>query len=172
LVLRALTDADGPLLLRVFGEPEVARWLRSAGREGPFSASECVARACAGAAHWRAHGFGPWIVFDSGATVACGGLGLNVIDGRAELEVAWAVCLVARGRGIATRIGREALALAEVHGARRVIALTRVENRASRRVMDKLGMSLRRELVHGGLPHLLYDLDIATGTPTPESASR
>lgn len=160
LAWRALSEDDGPELLRVLGEPEVARWLRAAGHEAPFSAAECARRARAGAAHWGAHGFGPWIVRDGGRTVACGGLDLSLIDGRAELEIAWAVLPSAQGRGIATAIGCEALALAGVRQARKVVALTRADNLASRRVMDKLGMSAHRELQHAGLPHVLYRIDI------------
>jgi RimJ/RimL family protein N-acetyltransferase len=160
LTWRAFSEDDGPALRRVLGEPEVARWLRPAGREGPFAAAECAERARRGAAHWRAHGFGPWIVLEGGRTVACGGLGLSLIEGRAELEITWAVLPEAWGRGIATAIGRAALALADAHGARRVIALTRAENLASRRVMDKLGMSVHRELQHAGLLHVLYRIDI------------
>jgi [ribosomal protein S5]-alanine N-acetyltransferase len=160
LALRPFSEDDGPVLIGVLGAPGVARWLLPAGRREPYSAAECAARARAGAAHWRAHGFGPWIVTEQGRTVACGGLGLRLIEGHAELELAWAVLPEAWGQGIATAIGREALKLAKARGARRVIALTRTDNLASRRVMDKLGMSTHRELRHAGLPHVLYRIDI------------
>jgi RimJ/RimL family protein N-acetyltransferase len=162
LSLRSYSEDDGPALLSVLGKPEVARWLLPAGRIQPYSEAECAARARAGAAHWRAHGFGPWIVGERGHTVACGGLDLRLLDGQAELELAWAVLPQAWGRGIATAIGEQALALARAQGARRAIALTRVDNLASRRVMDKLGMSARHELRHAGLAHVLYDTEIGS----------
>jgi ribosomal-protein-alanine N-acetyltransferase len=160
LSLRSYSEDDGPALLRLLGAPEVARWLLPAGRTQPYSEAECAARARAGAAHWRAHGFGPWIVSERGRTVACGGLDLRLLDGRAELELAWAVLPRGWGRGIATAIGQHALALAGAQGARRVVALTRVDNLASRRVMDKLGMSAQRELQHAGLAHVLYEIEV------------
>jgi RimJ/RimL family protein N-acetyltransferase len=159
LDLRAFREDDGPVLMRVLGAPQVARWLAPAGRGAPVTVAECAARARAGAAHWLAHGFGPWLVCEGADTVACGGLGLRLLDGRPELELAWAVLPDAWGRGIATAIGREALALARARGAREVVALTRVDNLASRRVMDKLGMSPDRELRHAGLPHVLYRVE-------------
>ena len=116
LSLRAFSEDDGPVLMGVLGAPEVARWLLPAGRAQAHSEAECAARARAGAAHWRAHGFGPWIVGERGRTVACGGLGLRLLDGRPELELAWAVIPDAWGRGIATAIGREALALGSLGG--------------------------------------------------------
>jgi RimJ/RimL family protein N-acetyltransferase len=160
LSLRAFSEDDGPGLMGVLGEPEVARWLLPAGRAQRNSDAECAARARAGAAHWRAHGFGPWIVGERGRTVACGGLGLRLLDGRPELELAWAVSPDAWGRGIATTIGREALTLGAARGAREAVALTRTDNVASLRVMDKLGMTPVRELQYAGFAHLLYRVEV------------
>jgi [ribosomal protein S5]-alanine N-acetyltransferase len=161
LSLRPFSENDGPRLMSVLGAAEVARWLLPAGRTQPNSEAECAARARAGAAHWRAHGFGPWIVGERGRTVvACGGLSLRLLDGSAVLELAWAVVPDAWGRGIATAIGLEALSLAATRGAREAFALSRVDNLASRRVMDKLGMASLRELQHAGFPHVLYRVEV------------
>jgi RimJ/RimL family protein N-acetyltransferase len=160
LSLRPFSEEDGTVLMSILGAPKVARWLLPAGRVQPNSEAECAARASAGAAHWRAHGFGPWIVGERGRTVACGGLGLRLLDGSAVLELAWAVIPDAWGRGIATSIGQEALVLAAARGAREAVALTRVDNLASRQVMDKLGMVPARELQHAGFPHVLYRVEV------------
>lgn len=160
LSLRPFSEEDGPALMSILGAPKVARWLLPAGRVHPNSEAECAARASAGAAHWRAHGFGPWIVGERGRTVACGGLGLRLLDGSAVLELAWAVIPDAWGLGIATSIGQEALAVAAARGAREAVALTRVDNLASRRVMDKLGMIAAQELQHAGFPHVLYRAEV------------
>ncbi len=160
LSLRAFSEDDGPVLMGVLGAPEVARWLLPAGRAQPHSEAECAARARVGAAHWRAHGFGPWIVSEHGRTVACGGLGLRLLEGRPEIELAWAVIPDAWGRGIATAIGREALALSAARGVREAVALSRADNLASRRVMSKLGMTPARELQHAGFPHVLYRVEV------------
>jgi RimJ/RimL family protein N-acetyltransferase len=160
LSLRPFSEDDGPVLIGVLGVPAVARWLLPAGRMQPNSEAECATRASVGAAHWRAHGFGPWIVGERGRTVACGGLGLRLLDGSAVLELAWAVIPEAWGHGIATSIGHEALTLAAARGAREAVALTRVDNLASRRVMDKLGMAPIRELQHLGYAHMLYRVEV------------
>jgi RimJ/RimL family protein N-acetyltransferase len=174
LTFRAVAADDGPSLLVVLADPEVACWLREAGRTDPFSPSECAGTAATGAAHWLAHGLGPWIVLDSREVVAHGGLGFKLVDGRAELELAWAVARHRWGEGIATAIGREAIELAAAHGAREVTALARVDNRASVKVMQKLGMTLERELEHAGHPHVLYrrtSLDGAARGAEPGDAS-
>ena len=158
--LRPFSEEDGPVLMSVLGVPAVSRWLLPAGRVQPSSEAECAARARAGAAHWHAHGFGPWIVGERGRTVACGGLGLRLLDGGAVLELAWAVVPDAWGRGIATAIGREALTLGAARGAQEVVALSRTDNMASQRVMDKLGMTPVRELQHAGFAHVFYRVEL------------
>jgi RimJ/RimL family protein N-acetyltransferase len=41
------------------------------------------------------------------------------------------------------------------------VALSRADNLASRRVMDKLGMTPARELRHAGFAHVLYRIEVA-----------
>lgn len=60
------------------------------------------------------------------------------------------------GRGIATRLGSHALDRAAAVGLEGAIAYARVENVASRRVMEKLGLAYEREFEHVGRPHVIY----------------
>jgi RimJ/RimL family protein N-acetyltransferase/predicted enzyme related to lactoylglutathione lyase len=144
----------------VFGEPEVAGWLRPAGRSGPYTAEETGEAAAKDAAHWRAHGFGRWRVSAGEETIAHGGLVHTIVNARPELEVTWAVAPARWGQGTAGQIGRRALARAEDLGARSVVALTRMDNLASIRVMEKLGMVREAELAHAGLPHVLHRVQV------------
>jgi ribosomal-protein-alanine N-acetyltransferase len=119
--------------------------------------------------HWDDHGFGLW-VFRAASTrtfVGRGGLRHVRIGGADEVELAYAVMPELWGRGLATemaravlKIGFEQLALAQL------VAFTITTNHASRRVMDKVGFTFERELVHAGLPHVLYR--IARGTSSPD----
>ena len=43
-----------------------------------------------------------------------------------------------------------------VFGAEKVISLIRPENVPSRRVAERNGMKLERQVMHYGLPHLVY----------------
>ena len=86
------------------------------------------------------------------------------------LELGWAVCDARTGRGYATELGRAALAWAAEHQPDLpVAAFTEVHNRASRAVMERLGMRpagiIRREGlvegrtgVHPDAPFALYRL--------------
>ncbi len=161
LAYRAVSAEDGASLAVVLSDPEVARWLRSAGSVAPFSPAECAHKASEDAAHWAAHGFGSWIVLDEGAVVARGGPRFRVLDGRAELEIAWAVVSSRWGQGIATAVGRAAMSAAAERGAAEVVAFTRTDNVASLRVMEKLSMTREREFLLAGLPHVLARASIA-----------
>jgi hypothetical protein len=66
--------------------------------------------------------------------------------------------------GTAITVAFERLGLTEV------VSYTMVENRASRRVMEKLGFEYEREVVHANLPHVLYRLRTSSPRP-PVSAS-
>lgn len=156
LEVRPPTPEDVEALLEFLGDPEVARWLRAAGQEGPFTRAECEATLARKVAHWAAHGFGASLGFVDARCVGWSILQHARVSGRSEVEIGWAVVSDMWGRGIATELGRHALASAGEAGFERVVAFTRPDNFASRRVMDKLGLRYERDIEHAGLPHVLY----------------
>jgi RimJ/RimL family protein N-acetyltransferase len=98
-----------------------------------------------------------WRLRESGEFAGRGGLRHTEIEGVLETEVAWAVVPELWGRGLGTEIGRAAVdhAFARL-GLPDVVAFTLPDNLPSRRVMEKLGFALEREISHAGLPHVLY----------------
>jgi [ribosomal protein S5]-alanine N-acetyltransferase len=109
--------------------------------------------------HWARHGWG-WYAFhdrETGALVARGGPHVQVVEGEEEVELAWTVVADRWGQGLATELGAASLDLA--FGELRfveVVSITLVDNRPSRRVMEKLGLAYERDILHAGLPHVLY----------------
>ncbi|GAA1538968.1 GNAT family N-acetyltransferase [Kribbella lupini] len=76
-----------------------------------------------------------------------------------RLELGWALVESARGRGYATEIGAAGLEFAfGTLGARAVIAFTERHNRASRAVMQRLGMEYAGEIIAEGLVEGLEDV--------------
>lgn len=110
---------------------------------------------------WDRHGFGLWLLRDrsTGEFVGRGGLEYTDAPGGLSVEVAWAIVPERWKQGLATE-----LAQAAVHTAfgdldlLELVALTLPDNAASRRVMEKTGFAYDRDLVHAGLPHVLYRL--------------
>jgi ribosomal-protein-alanine N-acetyltransferase len=73
--------------------------------------------------------------------------------------VGWTVAGDRWGEGFATELGAASVRHGfEVLGLGDIVAYTLPENRASVRVMEKLGFAFERDVVHTGQPHVLYRL--------------
>jgi RimJ/RimL family protein N-acetyltransferase len=146
-------------------DPLVAKWYG-----GAWSKQEAATFCAWCGSAWIDEGVCKWIAHDreSGALVGRGGLSRlaagsaqlrSISDlvgdtewARDRLEVGWALGTAFRGRGLATEIGSEGLRFADqVLGNGRVIAFTERHNRASRGVMERLGLHVRGEIRTAGL---------------------
>jgi len=115
-------------------------------------------------AHWEQHGFGWWVVrdADSGRFAGRGGLRHVTIGGREEVEVGYGLMAEFWGRGLATELARESVRVGFTELRRPdLVSFTLPTNRASQRVMEKAGFRYERDVVHAGLPHVLYRLTAA-----------
>jgi RimJ/RimL family protein N-acetyltransferase len=111
--------------------------------------------------HWPAFGFGLWIARDraTGAFVGRGGPRLVVLEGRAEAEVAYALMPEFWGRGLATELARKSVRVAfEILGLTDLVCFTLPTNRASRRVMEKVGFRHERDGQFMGVGQAIYRL--------------
>lgn len=111
--------------------------------------------------HWEDHAFGFWIFHDtvSGELVGRGELRRLEIEGTREVEVAYAVVADRWGQEFATEMAEAAVDVAlRILKLTSVVAFTLPSNKASRRVMEKIGFSYEREFVYADLPHVLYRL--------------
>jgi [ribosomal protein S5]-alanine N-acetyltransferase len=111
--------------------------------------------------HWSRHGFGYWIWFDraTGEPVGRGGLHHAHVGGRDEIEVGWTVWPSRWGEGLATELGDAVVSFGfEQLELDTIVSYTLVDNRASRRVMEKLGMSLVWPGFQYGGETVLYEL--------------
>lgn len=154
--LRPVRVGDAHTLLELLGDAEVAAWLRGADAVGPYILTECEAIVTRNVARWQAHGFGMSLAFRDGRCIGRNVVQHALVAGRSEIEIGWTVARDLWGHGIGTQLGEHALEAARAAGFERVVAFTRPDNAASRRVMEKLGLSYEREFEHVGLPHVLY----------------
>ncbi len=162
---RLLCERPGPAdtgdYQRLFGSPEIGRWLRPPPLE-PATAETIYQRLVRDRADWEEHGFGPWVLREreSGDFVGRAGLAWITIEGDPMVELPWVVLPGHQGRGYATEAALAAVETARDLGLDRVVSLTLPENRASLRVMEKAGLTLVGEVEHAGLPHVLYELTL------------
>jgi ribosomal-protein-alanine N-acetyltransferase len=109
--------------------------------------------------HWNEHGFGFYALFlESRFIGRCGLRGVE-IEGVKEVEIGWAVHADLWRRGLATEAARACLEIGFGPLALpSIVAFTLPHNLASRRVMEKLGMTFERDFTWAELPHVLYRL--------------
>lgn len=146
---------------RLFMDPAIEVWLRPAPLD-PFSAADIEMLLRHDRSHWQIHGFGPWSLTDrdSGEFIGRAGLAWTRVEGREAVELPWAVLPGFHRRGLAVEAGLAAIEVARKIGLSKVISLALVENRASRGVMEKIGLEYSRDVEHVGLPHALYELGL------------
>jgi [ribosomal protein S5]-alanine N-acetyltransferase len=110
--------------------------------------------------HWQRWGYGIWMWRDpEGRFAGRAGIRHLAVDGSHsdEVELAWALMPEFWGRGLATEIARTLLRVGfDQLCLPSLVAFTLVDNRPSRRVMEKLGMAFEKSLLVAGLPHVLY----------------
>jgi RimJ/RimL family protein N-acetyltransferase len=156
LHLRRITQPDLPDIERMHQDPEVMATL--GGLRSAEQTRDFIDQAIA---HWTAYGFGLWVVRDiaTGALVGRGGVKHVVVGGRPELEVVYGLMPEFWDRGLATELARESVRVGfERLGRADLVCFTLVTNRASQRVMEKVGFVFECDVQHAGLPHLLYRL--------------
>jgi RimJ/RimL family protein N-acetyltransferase len=111
--------------------------------------------------HWDRRGFGLWVFRErvDGQFVGRAGLHSTNAGGKEEVELAYALMAEYWGWGFATEMaeGIMAVAFERLHMTE-VVCFTLTTNRASQRVMEKVGFEYERDIVHAGLPHVFYRL--------------
>ena len=174
LSLRPLLPADAEDYAAMRFHPEVAKWLPPA--PGKAQEGDLVAAAHAAierfAVSWQERRLAPWGVFREGRLI--GHAGLNFIEQFDGVEVLWSLHPDAWGRGYATEAARAALAYGfETLDLDSIFAITLEENRASRSVMERIGLTYRKRVDYKGFTDIVwYDVDRATYAERMSSAAR
>jgi ribosomal-protein-alanine N-acetyltransferase len=156
LLLRPLTPADLDAMTILLGDAEaLALWGEPLDRDG---ARAWIER---NLARYERDGFGRCAVIwrATGELIGDCGLVRTEVEGAPEVELGWIVRRSYWGLGIATEAGAAWRNYAFEHaGLDRIVSMISEVNLASRRVAEKLGMSLERPAVWGGEPMLMYSL--------------
>ena len=109
--------------------------------------------------HWNAHGFGPMLFHErtTQQPVGWGGLQHSTIGIGECLTVGYVIAPDVSGLGYATEIATASVAHAfEELGASRLYASVLSTNSASRRVLEKAGLAVHREIDHGEHTEVIY----------------
>ncbi len=154
LLLREFMPEDVDALAAVLSDPETMRFYPA-----PLDWTGVVKWIERNQRRYADDGHGLWamVLKSSGELIGDCGLTRQTVDGIDEIEIGYHVRRDLSGRGYAP----EAARACQPYGfgrldADRLISLIRPENIPSRRVAEKTGLSLWKEVVWKDLPHCVY----------------
>lgn len=161
LLLRPLTLSDLDALARLYRDPDIRRFFP----EGTLTLTQTQEElAWIIDVYYRKYGFGLWATIHKATGQFIGRCGLIpwTFDGKQEVEVAYLLDKAYWGQGLATEVAQAIRDYGFVQlGLSRLICLIDPDHTASRRVAEKIGMTLEQSLdgIDGdGIPTLIYAL--------------
>ena len=158
LYLRRLqaTDLD-EYYQRIYADPHVMHTLPPF---GPISRAEFDTRVPSFMVeHWTVHGFGPWAVIHKPDNQFLGHCGLRYWPRSSDVEVLYALARQYWGKGLATEGARASLRYGFEHlKLERIMAAALVDNHASRRVLENIGLQYTQTFQFHGLAVAGYSL--------------
>ncbi len=114
-------------------------------------------------AHWKKHGYGNWGVLPDGQQEIIGWAGLQYLPELEETEVGFLLDKPFWGQGYATLAAFASLEFGFTHfDLDHIIALVHPENLASRRVIEKCGMSYVDNIPLWGIELMRYSTEHRT----------
>ncbi len=156
LLLRTLTAGDLDALHRHWTDAEVRKYLWD---DATISRDRVREQIELSRANFEAHGFGYWAVFRKGARGLAGFCGFREEPDTGVMELIYSIEPRYWGLGYASEAGTEALRYAfEECACDRVVAGADEPNRASFRVMEKIGMRFHERVVRNGLDVVYYSV--------------
>jgi RimJ/RimL family protein N-acetyltransferase len=142
LILRAWEACDFEPFRAIASDPEVMRYVGSGEPWSDAQIQQFIARQTRGI-EVDGYGLGALVSSDGGELL--GQAGLQALGWTHEVEIGWWLARGHWGRGLATEVGRAIVRFAfERAGLTRVVAIAQLENGASIRVMEHLGMRFER----------------------------
>jgi RimJ/RimL family protein N-acetyltransferase len=139
LVLREATEDDAPFMLellnsRGFIEGIADRGVRTLDAARAYIRERVLSQ-------YAEHGFGMWLVVPKGEAEPAGLAGLVKRDVLEHVDIGYAFLERAWGRGYAQEAAAAVLAHAQsALGLPTIVAITNPDNRASQRVLEKIGL--------------------------------
>ena len=119
--------------------------------------------------HWKEHGFGWWAVEPIGDRKLIGWNGLQYLPDTDEIEVGYLLSKSHWNQGLATEGALSSLGFAfGTLDLKQVVAIVHPENKASQRVIEKLGMNFTHQAEYFGMTVYRYEIDRKNFSP-PEA---
>ncbi|MGH9844093.1 MAG: GNAT family N-acetyltransferase [Blastocatellia bacterium] len=157
LLLREITRDDADDLLGIWADPEAMRLFPQT-----LDREEMNAWIDRNLKRYEQYGHGLWAVILKSDKQFAGDCGLMIqeVDGVEELEVGYHFKRSFWGQGLATEAARTCMDYAfNQLCRRRIISMIRPENHSSRRVAERNGLRIEKEVVWRGYQHYVYAIE-------------
>lgn len=166
LILRTFTEKDVDPFHHVLGDREILRYFPNT---TPPSREQVEKMVSGQLKHWGEHGYGWWAVEPRTESKFIGWCGLQYLPETEEVEVSYLLAKAYWGKGLATEAARASLQYGfEKSGLESIVGIVHPDNKASQRVLEKLGMRLVEQAHYFGMECYRY----ATERSSYEEASR
>jgi len=143
LVLREMNRSDAPFILELLNEPAWLRFIGDKGVRDVEGASRYIETGPR--TSYAKNGFGLWLVERQGDGLPLGICGLIQRDSLPDVDIGFAFSERFWGQGFAHEAAAAVLAYGrDVLGIGRIVAITDPDNRASIRVLEKIGLRQER----------------------------
>lgn len=156
LILRPITEGEGKLLRELFSDPDVTKYLPWG---HPYSDSETERRLQELLSHWNRSHFGTYAIRQKADRRAIGYAGLETVEHTPFVELLYAISPSCRGKGLASEAAEACIEYGFYSlGLDLIVGVVAPENRASGRVLQKLGMRPASGMDFYGSRLLYYSL--------------
>ena len=142
LLLREFVMDDVAVFFRLISDPDVTRYTGDGGKsleEARTGIQERLFR------DYEIHGYGRWAVVDKLTGKVIGFAGLKYLDDVGEVDLGYRFFKEHWGRGLATEASKAVLEYGvETLQLPRIIGIADIENKASIRVLEKIGFQFEK----------------------------
>jgi len=160
LILRPFTEEDAEPLHHILGEAGVLRYFPNPNPPSLDRVQSMLARQLP---HWQEHGYGWWATVLRESQALIGWCGLQFLPEFVKTEVAYLLGKPYWGTGLGTEAARAAVQFGfETLELESILAIVHVDNAASRRVIEKLGMAFIEQTNLWGMECYRYKVERST----------
>ena len=143
LRLRELAPEDAPFMLALLNDEDFVRNIADRGVRTLEQARQYIIDGAM--ASYQKHGFGLWGVIPIGESACIGMCGLIRRETLDDVDIGYAFLPEGRGQGYALEAAQACMDLGrERFGLRRILAITSMDNAASARLLEKIGLRFER----------------------------
>jgi ribosomal-protein-alanine N-acetyltransferase len=156
LHLRPFSEEDLDAYATMMGDEQVARWFPKGDSYTPEESEKSLNNILS---HWMKHGYGLWAITKKKDCSFIGRCGLNLILDTSEVEIDFIIKTNCWNNGYATEAARAALFYGfKILKLDKIIALSKLENIASRKVIEKIGMHHIRNAIYWNIICAKYEI--------------